>query len=86
MGKAAPLPHRRIVKAHGVADRAKEGALAGVKEAAPGELRATELLPFGAFLKVVKRLLGIGMRRAFPFAFPDGVDERLIAVGQRSAV
>jgi hypothetical protein len=85
-GKAAPLFHGRIVKAHRVADHAKEGAFAGVEQAVLGELRAPELLPFGAFLKVAKRLLGIGMRWALPFAFPDGIDKRLIAVVHGLAV
>ena len=86
IGKAAPLSHGRIVKAHGVADRAKEGAFTSAEEAALGELRAAELLPLGAFLEVVKRLLGIGMRRARPPAFPDGIDEWLIAVVHGLAV
>src|SRR6202040_4321503 len=74
------------VKTHGVADRAKEGAFTSAEEAALRELRAPELLPLGAFLKVAKRLLGIGMRRSRPPAFPDGIDKRLIAVVHGLAV
>ena len=39
VGKAAPLSQGRIVKAHRVADRAKEGAFTSAEEAALGELR-----------------------------------------------